>query len=169
MGYHLRTRVDLLQPDIRKKVFTEQSKQKQIHDECCRDRHFNEGDGVWITDFCSYTNKWEPGILVERVGPVSFKVKLMDGQTFERHLDHLHHRSDSPNSKEPQVLINDKATTESLWDTHPVQLSAMSSAPTSEQLPTIDSNSSVTSHHIVPVPLRQNPPWNRRPPNRFLG
>ena len=120
MGHHLRTRLDLLLTDIRKKVFTEESKQKQRHDECCRDRQFNKGDAVWTRDFHSNTNNCEPGILVERVDPVSFKVKLMDGQTFKRHLDHLYHRLDSPNCKEPQVLINNKTTSESPWDTHPV-------------------------------------------------
>ena len=104
---------------------------------------------------------------MERVGPVSFKVRLMDGQTFKRHLDHLHHRLDSPNAKEPQVSINDKTTPESPWDTHPVQPTTMSHEATSEHLPTSDSNSSVTSHSTMSVQPRRNPPRSRRPPNRF--
>ena len=72
MGRPLRTRLDLLRPNLWRKVLSEQAKQKQSHDEHSKDRQFKVGDAVWIRDFRSSANKWEPGILVQRVGPVSY-------------------------------------------------------------------------------------------------
>ena len=72
MGRPLRIRLDLLRPNLGRKVLSEQAKQKQSHDEHSKDHQFKEGDAVWIRDFRSSANKWEPGILVQRVGPVSY-------------------------------------------------------------------------------------------------
>ena len=51
MGHSLRTRLDLLRPNLRRKVLSEQAKQKQSHDEHSKGRQFKEGDTVWVRDF----------------------------------------------------------------------------------------------------------------------
>ena len=68
MGYSLRKRLDLLRPNLRRKVMSEQAKQKQSHDEHSKDRQFKEGDTVCIRDseIMLISNKWEPGILGKR-------------------------------------------------------------------------------------------------------
>ena len=92
MSYHLRTRLDLLRPG--KYLQSNLSKSNDM---------MNVVETSNLTKVMlsrhSNTNKWEPGIVVERVGPVLFNVQLQNGQTCKRHLDHfiLHYRLDSPN------------------------------------------------------------------------
>ena len=47
-------------------------------------------------------------ILGERVGPVSYKVQLNNGQTCKRHLDHIHHRVD--NQESPTRVVKGNTT-----------------------------------------------------------
>jgi len=51
MGCALRTRLDLLQPNLEMKVCSEQAKQKQRHDEHSKACNFKPGDTVWTRDF----------------------------------------------------------------------------------------------------------------------
>ena len=48
MGHSLRTRLDLLRPNLQRKVLSEQAKQKQSHDKHSKDRQFKEGDTVTV-------------------------------------------------------------------------------------------------------------------------
>ena len=47
LGRDLRTRLDLLRPDIGKHVRVQQSRQKALHDQHARDREFSVGQSVW--------------------------------------------------------------------------------------------------------------------------
>ena len=78
MGRALRTRLDMLQPNLESKVCLEQTKQKQSHDQHSKLRNFKPGDTVWIRDFHGI-DKWRSGVVIECLGPVSYMVEVQDG------------------------------------------------------------------------------------------
>ena len=86
-GRQLRTHLDLLQPDIGQHVRHNQSKQKQNHDVHSRSREFNEGDTVFVKSFGVSSEQWLPGVITQKLGPVSYRVTLMDDRVVRRHLD----------------------------------------------------------------------------------
>ncbi|KOB69967.1 Uncharacterized protein OBRU01_15971 [Operophtera brumata] len=47
------------------------------------------GDPVLTRDYSARGQKWTDGVVVERSGPVSYKVKTMDGRVHKRHVDQL--------------------------------------------------------------------------------
>ena len=166
MGCPLRTRLDLLRPNLGRKVLSEQAKQKQSHDEHSKDRQFKEGDAVWIRDFRSSANKWEPGILVQRVRPVSYIIQWNNGQTCKRHVDHIHHGVDSLDTQQPPSdVTNDQPSNESPWVTCPVQPTTSQSGV---QQPTAKLNTTSETALSTPSEVpRRNPPRDRRPPHCF--
>ena len=89
-GRRLRTRFDILQPDLATKVLREQGKQKEGFDVHTRDRKFKQGDYVYVRNFHDGTRKWLPGRIVKQVGNVSFTIKLEDSNVYlRRHQNHI--------------------------------------------------------------------------------
>ena len=84
----LRSRLDLLKPNISSRVIDKQAKQQLYANTHSRDRIFVEGEAVYIVNFGSGP-KWMPGRISTFVGNVSVKVTLSDGRTVTRHLDHI--------------------------------------------------------------------------------
>ena len=92
MGRGIRTRMDLLRPDLDVTVQEKQFKQKQQHDEHSVDRSFLNGQQV-MTRLFNRSQKWIAGVIVKRLGPVSYLVQLNDGSTWKKHIDHIRARS----------------------------------------------------------------------------
>ena len=90
-GRKVRTHLDHLHPDEAKAVEEQQLKQKVYHDRHAKDRQVNVGDPVYVTNFSSGPC-WLPGVVVNKSGPVSFVVKLLDDRTVRRHQDHVRAR-----------------------------------------------------------------------------
>ena len=90
----LQAHLDLLQPSIGQTVRQNQSKQKMYHDAHSRARDFKEGDAVYVCSFDG-TNKWLPGTILAKQGPLSFKVTLDDDRVVRRHIDHVRSRMSS--------------------------------------------------------------------------
>ena len=72
LGRRLKSRLDLLKPMTAKRVEANQWKQKKQHDVRANDRCF-QGDTVFVKNFQS-GDKWLPGVISKRIGPVSFVV-----------------------------------------------------------------------------------------------
>ena len=87
LGRPIRTRFDLLRPELGRKV-REQARQKQRHDAHSRFREFAVGDKVMIRDGRD-KSLWRPGTVMELRGPVSYQVQLESGVIQLRHVDHL--------------------------------------------------------------------------------
>ena len=83
--------LDHMHPDEAKAVEEQQLKQKVYHDRHAKDRQVNVGDPVYVTNFSSGPC-WLPGVVVNKSGPVSFIVKLLDDRTVRRHQDHVRAR-----------------------------------------------------------------------------
>ena len=90
-GRKVRTHLDHLHPDEAKAVEEQQLKQRVYHDRHAKDRQANVGDPVYVTNFSSGPC-WLPGVVVNKSGPVSFIVKLLDDRTVRRHQYHVRAR-----------------------------------------------------------------------------
>ena len=100
MNCRLRSRLDLLYPDVSRKVETQQNKQKQAHDNARPMQSFTEGDSMYAEDFTASACKWNPGTVVEATGPLSYTVRLHSGAIVRRHVDNLRRRDSSPEQEE---------------------------------------------------------------------
>ena len=79
MGRKLKTRLNLLHPDLQKKVESSVQRQKYSHDQHARVRpSFNEGDKVYIHNF-SDGGRWIEGIVIKILGSLSYLVKISNG------------------------------------------------------------------------------------------
>ena len=163
MGRALRTRLDVLRPNLESKVCLEQTKQKQSHDQHSKLRNFKPGDTVWIRDFRG-TDKWRSGVVIECLGPVSYMVEVQDGSVHKSHVDHIHDRVD--NSSVPTSLSTSQSSEESPLVTFPVEHSDSSqqSPPTASTQNSTSSSSVVTPSNTA---VRRNPARDRKPPKRF--
>ena len=100
LGRVLRSRLDLLNPDLRSRVEQKQLQQKQNHDpEKPRTVPLSIGDAVYARNY-SVGRAWFSGIIIGIDGPVSFVIKLEDGRVWRRHLDQIRPRGEmsSPSS-----------------------------------------------------------------------
>ena len=89
MGRNLRSHLDLIHPDVSKRVVLKQHKQKEFHDRKAVERSFAAGDQVCVRNFGRW-HPWLPGRILESTGPVSFRVQLESGQIIWRcHLDQI--------------------------------------------------------------------------------
>ena len=104
----LRTRLDLLRPSIQKRVQEKQADQKHYHDAHSKYREFDIGQSVLVRNLRDGA-KWIPGTIVERTGPVSYRVQVSD-QVWRRHTDQLLEHSVSSQSEsvpETEMLLPD--------------------------------------------------------------
>ena len=103
-GRQLRTRMDLLKPDIGRRVRFRQDQQKQGHDAHARPTEFVMGTRVYAKNF-GRGSPWLPGVVQEAKGPVSYTVELEDGRVVRRLVDHVRVRTPTdgvpPKADEP--------------------------------------------------------------------
>ena len=91
-GRNLKTRLDLIKPDIARHVEHKQYQQKRNHDSNLRDRIFSEGEKVYIRNFNYHGPNWEPAVIEDKIGPTSYIVKLKNGTVLRRHVQHIKKR-----------------------------------------------------------------------------
>ena len=112
MNRRLSSRLDLLYPNISKKVQAQQIKQKLGHDNSKPLRSFELGDAVFVENFSNPPPKWIPGKITKVTGPLSYQVELQCGTVVRRHVDNIHCRS-ILNSPDPD---HDQSETENTAD-----------------------------------------------------
>ena len=104
MGRRLRSRLDILHPDLSGKVEDKQWKQKLAHDNQKAPRTFEEGDPVFAEDFTASSEKWLPGVIQKVTGPLSYRIQLADGRVVRRHVDNMRARSHGKR-REPEMEL----------------------------------------------------------------
>ena len=114
MKRKLRSRLDLLRPNLSAHVLDKQSEMKENYDAKTKTRSFYEGDPVFIRNFLGGGVKWLPGIVERLLGPYTFLVKLEDGRLMRRHIDHVKLRYPSEHSQEEDYTLPSDSVTESL-------------------------------------------------------
>ena len=109
----LRTRMDLIKPDMNKSVCAEQAKQKSHHDSHSKSHEYFVGQNVQAHNFRPGP-RWAAGVIVERLGPLSYLVQIDSGVIWRRHVDHLRLAPDglfepngtvTPNSPYNQIYL----------------------------------------------------------------
>ena len=91
-GRRLRSQLDLLHPDLGRRVRQEQDRQKQGHDVRSKSREFGVADKVYARNYGSGP-LWLSGTVLELCGAVSYSVQLEDGRQVRRHIDQLRSRA----------------------------------------------------------------------------
>ena len=86
----IRTRFDLLRPDVKSNVHLKQATQKAYHDKQATPRNLKIGEPVMAKD--PQQGNWCPGVITSINGPLSYTVRLDDGREWARHVDHLRKR-----------------------------------------------------------------------------
>jgi hypothetical protein len=111
LGREIRTRLSLLDPGLQSKVLEKQAKQKFQHDQRAQTREFHVGQEVTVRNLRPGA-KYVPGVVIERLGPLSYLVSVQDGVVWKRHVDHLKALNPSPeadrssdNSVEPDFTV----------------------------------------------------------------
>ena len=108
MGHKLRSQLDLLRPDLSKRVELKQQQQKAKHDMHTRDRLFLVGDPVFIKSFRRGVEvQWTPGQITGSTGLRSFHVQLEDGRIVRRHSDYIRYCTAPPMNTDPWLLSSD--------------------------------------------------------------
>ena len=125
MGRRLRTHLDLLRPNVAKRVQQNQEKQKEGHDRSVPDQNFAVGDRVWAKNFSPGTHtRWLSGTVKEIQGARLFLVELQDGRIVRRHLDQVRSRSVAPDPSTASPESEDDWVDLSPADSTPVSMSA---------------------------------------------
>ena len=88
MGCTLRTRLDLIKPDVGRRVREQQDHQKAQHDTHCRKQQFVLGQKVWVRNMRE-GSRWISGIIAGIQGPISYLVPVASGDVWRRHVDHI--------------------------------------------------------------------------------
>ena len=108
MKRKLKSRLDLVFPNIEEKVVEKQSKQKEHHDKTSKRRIIKVGDSVFAKNFSLNSQlKWIKGTIKNQTGPLSFKIELQDGRMIRRHIDHIRIRSSECDDAEDNKDISD--------------------------------------------------------------
>ena len=170
LGRRPRSRLDLLKPHTAERVEKKQSQQKEQHDLRSRERPLEVGTNVFVRNY-HHGNRWLPGVIEQKTGPVSFKVRLESGRIRRCHQDQVRNRS---------VEVSQESHTE-LGTTAPDTGSSEPST-TSTESPTTDSeaaNETATLNKTPPEPTdkaadnsptetaRTYPKRSRNPVDRF--
>ena len=88
MKRRLRTHLDQIQSRVVERVEDKQWHQKKAHDQHAKERIIETGDHVFVRDFRK-PKAWLEGVVLKLTGPVSAQIRLENGQTMRRHLDHI--------------------------------------------------------------------------------
>ena len=178
MGRRLRSRLDLIRPNSAALVEAKQQQQKEAHDRTASIRTFSEGEAVYARNF-SQGEKWIPGRILKRTGPLSFRIQLEQGQiVWRRHQDQIRKCYDV----EPLTMCQDYCENspeipsvsdeECLRDPNmrPIETSNPPTEPTT--IPTV-AISEATSPVVLHSPIKEDtvvcryPQRLRRPPDRL--
>ena len=110
MGRKLRSRLDLLHPNLQSKVHKKQERMKETHDAHAMERQFKEGDKIYLKNF-GHGPKWLSGVIQMVTGPVSYTVVTADGREHRRHVDHIRTRYEEQEVSVPEAPPNSDVAT----------------------------------------------------------
>ena len=178
----VRTRFSLMKPDMNSRVTRKQAEMKLRHDQHSKQREFSVGDQILARDYRN-KDKWQPGTIVEKATPYSYKVQLDKEQlTWRRHTDQLLNNSNSsdtqselrdPSGKCPKLPVQVPSPTASAESSSPAN--EPSSAQTAQpNLPTVPETSpsdvapTSTADVPDPHPVLRRSQREIKPPQRLI-
>ena len=170
----IRTRFDLLKPNQESHVTQKQAQQKTEHDRHSKRRDFSVGQKVMAKNFRSGP-KWIPAVIDEKLGPLSYLVKTVDGELWRRHVDHLKEVQWTESSEgrgENSSLNADTDTTNGPTSdnsqTKASQGTDSTSVPVEEPPSTNTSNNDMSEIETAPTfPIRRYPTRDHQRPSYY--
>ena len=109
MGRNIRTRLDVLKPDIRKRV-----EERQLNQAAKRSlnptKQLQMGQDVIARNYRG-KRKWVPGVIMAKTGPLSYQVKVAQNMVWHRHIDQLKNIDMTQNLHQDQEELAQAATT----------------------------------------------------------
>ena len=88
LGREIRTRLDLLQPDIQQHLQRQQEKQKAHYDTHAKERSLTVGQKVMARNYRTGPS-WVPATVTQALGSLTFLVCVQSGDIWKRHLHQL--------------------------------------------------------------------------------
>lgn len=86
MGRELRTKMDLLRPNT--ELHVKQKQEEMCLQRTTQNREFEPGQSVMMRDYRG-KDKWIPGMIAQRTGPVSYRVQVDPSTQWRRHADQI--------------------------------------------------------------------------------
>ena len=101
LGRPLRTRLDLVKPNLNRKMVNQQHQQsiKAANEKGRQRRQLEVGDSVMSRDYRGDL-KWRSGLIVKKTGPLMYEVQVAPGIIWRRHIDQLR-----PTAVEPDPVV----------------------------------------------------------------
>ncbi len=156
LGHKMRSTLDLVHPDLHRKVEWEQERQLGDRNRQSQSCSFSPGDAVYIRNFGrdATSVRWLPGVISHSVGPVSYMVKLSNGQETRWHVNHIRKRTDTPSDRyetpvPPCISVD--------LEDQPEAVVQEQEAPSQPAVPSGE----------TPDTPKTYPSRNRRPPDRY--
>ena len=165
----LRTRLDLLHPNVESVVCSSQAKQKAQHDLQAKGREFVTGQTVMAKNF-RFGPRWLPGVITERLGPVTYLVRVKNNLTWKRHVDQLRSRPNDLNEDTDPEPESDTMSTGPATSTEPMEQSnSVPVTTSSDNTDTIPERSPTHSPSVSSTLSTSQYPRreNRKPPDRL--
>ena len=172
MGRNLRSRLDLIHPDVSGRVALKQQKQKNVHDQRAVERRFTAGDPVYVRNF-GQGHPWLPGHILEATGPVSFRVELEGGQmVWRRHLDHIRklHDVETPHPTSTKSVSLPNYLPEPVTEVVEESVNDGLLVPPGPAVPSVNEdlpNTDTTVHLPLNEPIEAESSHSRRYPSRI--
>lgn len=104
LGRNLRTRLDIMKPDLLSRVSYGQDRMKLSRHTGETVRKFSKGHHVMVRDYRSSDRKWIPAAIHAQTGPLSYTIDTGTGTLWRRHTDQL--RACSVNPSETVTCVN---------------------------------------------------------------
>ena len=86
--HELRTKLDLIKPNIGSKIENAQLQQTLCH-KASRNVRFVKGERVWVNDYSTNSDKRIPAVITAQLSPVNFEVEVSPGKLWKRHVDQI--------------------------------------------------------------------------------
>ncbi|XP_033733620.1 uncharacterized protein K02A2.6-like [Pecten maximus] len=100
-GRNLRTRLDLVKPDLTGKVLESQNRMKLSKHCSATVREFTPGQRVMVREYRCSDKKWIPAQIQDQTGPLSYTVDPGHGILWRRHTDQLR-----PTAVDPTTTVS---------------------------------------------------------------
>ena len=84
-------------PDVSGNVASKQAQQKFYHDHQSAGRKLRIGQRVMVKNLHA-GDKWIPGTIMERTGPLAYLVQVAGGKMWKRHIDQLRQMNEDNDS-----------------------------------------------------------------------
>ena len=165
LNRNLRTRLDLLKPNVEKRVRDSQMKRAFSSDKG-REREFKIGQSVITRDYRT-KDKWIPGVIQERTGPLMYKIDIGSNPLWRRHADQIRESNLSmlpepqPEAVQTQIVPNvqkEQPVVEPQIETSvPINVSTPKSSHVAQQTASVKSETKVEDERRYPLRMRKPP------------